>query len=549
MTTIKAIFVGLVLTFAPSLYSQHNHHESQKDSKPATLLDGLGNHVHPIATKSAQAQQFFNQGIALIFGFNHDEAARQFARAAELDPETPMPHWGIALALGPNYNLPPMPDREEKAWKAIEKAVALSRKSPPNERAYVEALVKRYSKDPAEDRKKLGVAYKDAMKQVMLSYPDDLDAATLYAESLMNLRPWALWNPDGTPAEDTLEILNVLETVLRRDPNHPGANHYYIHAVEASKNPERALPSAARLGSLMPGAGHIVHMPSHIFLRVGDFETSAVVNKTAAEVDRRYIDRSAGPKGFYSLMYYSHNLHFVSYVRMMQGKFDESIDYARRLRKNVDGEVDAMPMLGSYAAFEWLILTRFAKWNDMLAEPEPKEKNAFVNAMYRYSRALAFAGLGRVAEAQAERERMAGIVALVPEKDLLMNNSAQSVLAVGLVDLEAKIARAMNDVDSEIAHLKRAVSLQDKLYYMEPPEWHYPVREALGGALLRAGKAAEAESVFREDLVVNPRNGRSLFGLLEALKLQGNTVGVEWVKKEFAEAWQYAPVALKISDL
>lgn len=546
---VKGLILGATLVFAPYIYGQHDHGTANKAAPPAELLEGLGNHVHPIGTKSAGAQQFFNQGIALIFGFNHDEAARSFERAAELDPMSPMPHWGIAYALGPNYNLPPMADREEKAWNAVEKAVELSKNAPANERAYVEALVKRYSKDPSEDRKKLAIAYKEAMKQVMTSYPDDLDAATLYAESLMDLRPWALWSADGQPAEDTLEILNVLENVLRRDPNHPGANHYYIHAVEASKNPERALPSAERLGSLMPGAGHIVHMPSHIFLRVGDFETSANVNKTAAEVDRRYMERTGQSKGFYSAMYYSHNLHFVSYVRMMQGNFDESLDYARQLRQHVDGEVDAMPMLGSYAAYEWLILTRFGKWNDMLAQPQPAEKDHFVNAMYRYSRALAFAGLGRIREAETERERMIEIAGQVSDKDMLMNNSSRAVLDVGLAELEAKIARACHDIDSEIAHLQRAVALQDKLNYMEPPEWHYPIREALGGALLRAGKAAEAEAVFRADLAKNPRNGRSLFGLVEALKLQGNTVGVEWVQKEFAEAWKYAPRVLSISEL
>jgi tetratricopeptide (TPR) repeat protein len=546
---LKSLLLGIVLISAPYLYGQHKHDEPQKAPKPAELLDGLGNHVHPIATRSAEAQRFFNQGITLIFGFNHDEAARLFARAAELDPQSPMPHWGIALALGPNYNLPPMPDREAKAWQAIEKAVELSRHSPADERAYVEALLKRYSKDPAEDRKRLGVAYKDAMKQVSLAYPDDLDAATLYAESLMNLRPWALWTAGGEPAEDTLEILRILESVLRRDPNHPGANHYYIHAVEASKNPERALPSAMRLGSIVPAAGHLVHMPSHIYLRVGDFETSADVNKTASEVDRRYIERSGETKGFYSVMYYSHNLHFVSYVRMMQGNFAESLDYARKLRNNVDGAVDAMPMLASYAAFEWLILTRFNKWNEMLAQPEPKVKNGFVNAMYRYSRALAFAGLGRINEAQVERDRMVEIAGTVPADEALMNNSARAVLEIGVLEVEAKLARAMNDASAEIEHLKRAIALQDKLNYMEPPEWHYPIREALGGALLRSGKAAEAETVFREDLEKNPRNGRSLFGLLEALKMQGKSVGVEWVKKEFAEAWMYAPVALKISDL
>jgi len=543
----RALIVGLALMLVPNAFTQHNHADPQ--AARAQLLEGLGNHVHPIDTKSELAQQFFNQGIALIFGFNHDEAARQFAKAAELDTQSPMPHWGIALALGPNYNLPPIADREEKAWKAIETAIKLSRNSAPNERAYVDALAKRYSKDPSEDRAKLAIAYKDAMKQIMTDYPDDLDAATLYAEAMMNLRPWALWTNDGKPAEDTLEILSVLESVLKRDPNHPGANHYYIHAVEASRNPERGLPSAMRLGALMPGAGHIVHMPSHIFLRVGDFEASADVNKTASVVDRRYIEKAGGEKSFYSLMYYSHNLHFVSYVRMMQGKFDESIDYARQLRRNVDGAVDGMPMLASYAAFEWLILTRFNKWDEVLAEPQPKEQNAFVNAMYRYSRALAFAHLGRVKEAEAERERMAEIAGSVSEKDMLMNNSTRSLLEIGVVELQAKIARAKRDVDSEIANLERAVALQDNLKYMEPPEWHYPIREALGGALLRNGKAAEAEAVFRKDLEVNPRNGRSLFGLMEALKMQGKTVNVEWVSREFAEAWKYAPTSLKISDL
>ena len=543
------ISIVLALASATAVFGQHHHEATQKVSQPAELLDGLGNHTHPISTRSAEAQQFFNQGITLIFGFNHDEAARLFARAAELDPTSAMPHWGIALALGPNYNLPAMPEREAKAWQAIEKAVELSKNSPPNERAYVQALLKRYSKDPAEDRKKLGVAYKDAMKELTQTYPDDLDAATLYAESLMNLRPWALWTPNGEPAEDTLEILRVLEGVLRRDPNHPGANHYYIHAVEASRNPERALPSAMRLGSLVPAAGHLVHMPSHIYLRVGDFETSAAVNKSAAEVDQRYVESTGQTKGFYSLMYYSHNLHFVSYVRMMQGNFEESLDYARKLRKNVEGSVDGMPMIASYAAFEWLILTRFHKWDDMLVQPEPVEKSAFVNAMYRYSRALAFAGLGRIKEAQAEHDRMVEIAGTVSESETLMNNTTRAVLDVGVAELKAKIARARKDAAGEIEHLKQAVALQEKLAYMEPPEWHYPIREALGGALLRMGRAAEAEAIFREDLRVNPRNGRSLFGLLEALKMQGETVGVEWVKKEFAEAWKYAPTTLKISDL
>jgi tetratricopeptide (TPR) repeat protein len=539
----------LSVLFASSvLLAQHDHHHTAEPAKPAELLEGLGNHTHPIATTNALAQKFFDQGFALIYGFNHDEAARLFARAAELDPKSPMPHWGIALALGPNYNLPPMPEREEKAWKAIERAVALAKGAPQHEQAYINALVKRYSRDPAADRKQLAVVYKDAMKEVMSRYPDDLDAATLYAESMMNLRPWQLWSADGVPAEGTLEILEVLEGVLRRDPNHPGANHYYIHAVEASKNPERALPSAHRLGNIMPGAGHMVHMPSHIFIRTGDHELSATVNVTASEVDRKYIERS-GAKGIYPLMYYSHNLHFVSYARMMQGKYDEALDYSKRLRKNVAGAIDDMPMLAPYGSFEWMVLTRFEKWKEMLAEPEPQDKAPVMHAFYRYARGLAFAGLGQVRDAEAENERLVALCSRIPEDQTLMINNTRTVMAVGVAELAAKIARARQDADTEIAQLRKAVELQDALGYMEPPEWHYPVREALGGALLRHGRAADAEAVFRKDLEMHPRNGRSIYGLVEALKAQGKTSGVEWVQREFREAWKYGGVSLDIAKL
>lgn len=527
--------------------AQHTH-EAHESNKPAELLEGLGSHRHPIATESEMAQKFFDQGLALIYGFNHDEAARLFARAAEFDPRSPMPHWGIALALGPNYNMPAMPDREEKAWQAIERAAELAKNAPDNERGYVEALVKRYSKDANEDRKKLAVLYKDAMKEVAARYPDDLDAATLYAEALMNLRPWALWSPDGTPAEGTLEVVDVLEGVLKRDPLHPGANHYYIHAVEASKHPERARPSAMRLGTIMPGAGHLVHMPSHIFMRVGDHEMAAEVNITASDVDRKYIERS-GAKGVYPLMYYSHNLHFVAYSRMMQGRFDEARDYSVRLRKNVDGAIDEMPMLAPYGAYEWMVLTRFGKWEEMLAAPEPKEKTPALHGYYRYARGAACAGLGRVADAQAERERLQAIWERTPETDMTMVNGVRAVLTVGLADLDARIARAKKDIAGEIAHWRRAVELQDGLNYMEPPDWHYSLREALGGALLRAGDAAEAEKVFRKDLDLNPRNGRSLFGLLEALKAQKKQVSAGWVERELGAAWKHAGVTPRIDDL
>jgi tetratricopeptide (TPR) repeat protein len=365
---------------------------------------------------------------------------------------------------------------------------------------------------------------------------------------MMNLRPWQLWTLDGEPAEGTLEIVATLESVIRRDPEHPGANHYYIHAIEASKTPERALPSAMRLGRLMPGAGHMVHMPSHIFLRLGDFEESAAVNEVASEVDRKYIARS-GAKGVYPLMYYSHNLHFVSYARMMQGKYGEALDYAKRVRKNVEGAVDGMPMLAPYGSFEWMVLTRFGQWDTMLAEPEPAEKSPILHAFYRYARGVAYAGKGALKDALAERERLQAVINRIPEDASLMINNARTVMQIGIADLDARICRVRGDAEGEVSHWRRAVDMQDKLGYMEPPEWHYPVRESLGGALLRQGKFAEAERTFRRDLEINPRNGRSLFGLLKALEAQNKATGAEWIKREFGESWRVSPLKLSVEQL
>ncbi len=537
--------MNLILWFAVlagAAYAQHQHH-GPAGAKPSELLDGMGTHSHPIATKSKEAQQFFDQGLALIYGFNHDEAARLFGRAAELDPASPMPHWGIAYALGPNYNLPAMPEREALAWEAIEKATQLMEKAPAREKAYVEALVQRYSKDPAADRKALAEKYAAAMKAVMQRYPDDLDATTLYAEAMMNLRPWQLWGADGKPAEGTLEICTVLEGVLRRNPNHPGANHYYIHAIEASPNPERALPSASRLETLVPGAGHLVHMPSHIYARVGEFERSAMVNEKASEADRVYLERSKA-QGMYPLGYYSHNLHFVAYSRMMQGRYKDARDWAQRLRKNVEGAIDGMPMIAAYGAYEWLVLVRFGKWEEMLREKAPTEKDLFLRASYHYARSAALAGLGRTKAAAGERAKMEALAKQIPPEVVAMLNPAQQILALASVDLGARMARSRGDVAEEISQWRKAVELEDTLSYMEPPDWYYPTREQLGGALLRAGTAREAEEVFRKDLEKNPRNGRSLHGLGHALRSQGKTDSLAFVEREFQSAWQFADTKL-----
>lgn len=532
-----------LVMLAGAAVAQHQHSGPQA-AKPAKLLDGMGTHSHPIATKSKEAQQFFDQGLALIYGFNHDEAARLFARAAELDPASPMPHWGIAYALGPNYNLPAMPEREALAWQAIEKATQLMANAPARERAYVEALMQRYSKDPAADRKVLAEKYAAAMKTVMLRYPDDLDAATLYAEAMMNLRPWQLWTLDGNPAEGTLEICAALEGVLRRDPNHPGANHYYIHAVEASPNPERALPSAARLETLVPGAGHLVHMPSHIYARTGEFERSAMVNEKASEADRVYLERSKA-QGMYPLGYYSHNLHFVAYSRMMQGRYKHAREWAQKLRRNVAGAIDDMPMIAAYGAYEWLVLVRFGKWQEMLRETAPTEKDLFLRASFHYARSAALAGLGRTKAGAEEKAKMEALAKDIPADAVAMLNPARQILELASVDLAARLARSRKDTAEEIRQWQKAVELEDALGYMEPPDWYYPTREQLGGALLRAGKAGDAEAVFRKDLEKNPRNGRSLHGLREALRAQGKTESLTFVEHEFRNAWQQADTELR----
>ena len=374
------------LLIASAAFAQHEH--AAPSAKPAEILAGIGAYHRPIATSNPLAQKFFNQGLTL--GFNHDEAGRSFEQAARFDPKAAMPWWGVALAWGPNYNQPP--ERERVAWEAIGKAVALRDAAPQVERDYIDALMRRYSKDPEADRLKLARDYAAAMRDLKNKYPDDLDAATLYAESLMNLNPWKLWKPDGTPADGTEEIVATLESVLRRSPGHPRANHYYIHAVEASRHPERALPSAERLKTMVPAAGHLVHMPGHIYLRTGDFESAAATNLTAAESDRQFIART-GAQGVYRVMYYSHNLHFIAYARSMQGRYLESIRAARQLRDNVAPAAKEMLMAGPFMAVEYEVLVRFDRWNEILKLKQPDAGLIAVIPFWHYARASGVRGV------------------------------------------------------------------------------------------------------------------------------------------------------------
>jgi tetratricopeptide (TPR) repeat protein len=513
-----------------------------QEKQPApVILDGLGRVHHPVATKNPEAQKFFDQGLRLLYGFNHDEAHRAFQRASELDPQLAMAHWGMALAVGPNYNLDAQEAQLKAAFASIQKALALSKTAPEHERGYIEALSRRYSADPkSADKKKLAADYADAMRELSKRYPDDLDAATLFAESAMNLRPWQLWSRDGKPAEGTLEIIAVLESVLRRNPDHTGANHYLIHAVEASPNPERALPAADRLRTLAPRAGHLVHMPSHIYIRLGDHDAAAAANEKAAAVDHAYITRN-NIKGVYPMMYYSHNLHFLAVANAMQGRYADASKAAADLAEHVRPHVNDMPMLEAFLPTPTLIQVRFQRWDDILAGKAPDDKLTIVKAIWLYARGLALLAKSRGEEAQQALAALKQLQAAMPD-DLTYGqmNQAKNVVAIPLAILEAKIALSAKENDRAIALLNKAAQMEDELNYIEPPDWYIPVRETLGAAYLGMGKAGEAEKVFRADLEQHRRNPRSLLGLMESLKAQGKAYAAQSVEQEFQAAWRNA---------
>lgn len=520
---------------------------SQTATQPS-LLPGLPPLSHPIATSSLEAQKFFDQGLCLVYAFNHEEAVRSFARAAELDPKAAMPLWGMALALGANIN-DPQPDgaRLQRAREAIERARGLVSEGPEVERDYIEALAKRYAGDPGADLKQLAADYNGAMRALSHKYPDDPDAATLFAESGMDLRPWKLWSNDGTPAEGTLEIVAVLEGVLKREPQHPGANHYYIHAVEASPDPQRALPSAERLPALAPGAGHLVHMPSHIQMRTGNYAGAARSNTRAAEADREYI-RQTGAQGLYTAMYYNHNLHFAAAAWSMAGNWAEARKAADQLSASATPLLAEMPMVEAFLTMPTFVPLRFQRWGEVLRIPDPGPKLPILKTVWHYGRVLALVAVRDGKRAQAEKKQFDAARARVPPDAFYGNNTPADVLSLSALVLEARLAWLSGDRKASIEAWRKAVAAEDALAYDEPPPWYYPVRESLGAALLRDGQAAEAEGVFREDLERNPRNGRSLFGLAEALKAEQRPADAGWVERQFAAAWKDADVKLRIED-
>ena len=541
------IFVLLVLSFCLSSIAQD--HSGHGQAKSATLMPGMGNAHHPVSTSNPEAQQFFDQGLRLIYDFNHDEAARSFQRATELDPKLAIAYWGIAEAVGPNYNDPASEDRFKQAHEAIQKAVDLSSNASPSERAYIQAMAKRFPADPKADFKQAAEDYHDAMREVSKKYPDDLDAATLFAESGMNLHSWALWHVDGTPEAGTEEIVATLESVIRRDPNHLGAIHYYIHATEASPHPERALAGANRLAALAPNAGHIVHMPAHVYIRTGDYDAAVKTNQQAAAVDRAYI-KASGAQGIYPMMYYSHNLHFIAMCASMNGNYSEAKKNADLLVANVGPHVKEMPPLEGFMTIPMAVDVRFHKWNEILAMPQPDSTMKITTGFWHFARGMALAGTGKLSEAEAEYKIVSEAEQNTPPDVVFampINNKAKDIMKISEDVLGAKIAVARKDNVQAISLLTAAVSIQDTLKYGEPPDWFFPVRESLGGVLLINRDAPGAEKVFRADLDRNPRNPRSLFGLQQALKAQDRNYDASFVESEFRDSWIGGEV--KVEDL
>jgi tetratricopeptide (TPR) repeat protein len=510
-----------------------------------TLLGNLGQYSRIITTTTPEAQRFFDEGLTLLYGFNHEEAFRSFARAAALDARAPMPHWGMSLALGTNYNDTATPDRLQQAFKHLEAARALAANGSDVERAFVDALAKRYVATPDDGQQAAREqAYSKAMGEVSRRFPEDLDAATLYAESMMNLRPWKLYSLDGVPQPGTAEIVATLENVVARNPNHPGANHYYIHAVEASTTPDRAVPNAKRLETLVPGAGHLVHMPAHIYQRTGDYLAAAKSNADAAVIDEQYV-KATGATGMYPLMYYGHNLQFQSASAMMAGNYTEAREAARKTATLVEPLASDVMMLEPFALQEAIVNARFAKWADVLAAPPPPANRLLQTALAHYLRGVAHAEQGHVVDAAGEMQAFEKAAGALP-KDAMFSlvNRTAPVLDVARLDLTARIAWAKQDRAGAAASWTKAIAAEDALFYNEPADWLLPERETLGTALMNAGRAAEAEKIFRADLERNRQNPRSLFGVWKSLEQRGRTADAAKARKEFEAAWRGADVTL-----
>lgn len=505
-------------------------------------LRSLGQHAFKITTTSGEAQRAFDRGLTWAYSFGHVAAEQEFRAALAADPDCAMAWWGVALVNGPHINFPLVPPAQAaKAWEAITAAQRLAALGTPLEQSLINALARRYANPQPEDRAPLDQAYADAMREVWRVNPANADIATLFAEAAMDLHPWNYWKK-GVAQPWTGEIVATLETALRLAPNHPGANHYYIHIVEASTAPERALTAADRLRHLVPDSSHQVHMPSHIYARVGQWEKAAVANRLAMQADARYRAAFARP-GFYA-MYMAHNAHFLAYVSMMQGRSAEAIALADKVVSGIPEDFirDYAPIADGFMIFRAEVFMRFGRWEELLKEPEPAKEFLLAKALWHYTRGAALTALGRMREARQERALLTQATAAVPTDRTMGNSAAADLLAIAALTLDGEMLAKQDQVNEAVAKLREAVRLEDQLVYDEPPDWVQPVRHSLGAVLMRAGRAAEAEAVYREDLNVYAENGWSLMGLRDALEAQGKRTEAASVGKRFQKQWAQADI-------
>lgn len=547
---IKAIATAALLTAiwgaVPPLQAAGT--PAASDGRSAPRLQNLGTYSRPATTRNSQAQTYFNQGLVLAYAFNHAEAVRSFREAARLDPDFAMAYWGEAYALGPNINAPMDPGAVSPAWAAIQQALAKKASATEVERALIEALAKRYAADPKADRATLDRAYANAMRDLARRHPGDADVLAIAAESLMNTRPWNYWTNDGNPRPDTLDVLAFIEQAIAINPSHPLALHLHIHALEASQQPERAIASADRLGETVPGAGHLVHMPSHLFFRVGRYRDAIDANLKAVAVDEDYISQCRA-QGLYPAAYYPHNIHFLWIAYAFEGQSGEAIKAARAAASKPHGEM-AHP-LQQFIVAPLHTLVRFARWDDILAEPKPPENLKFVEAAWHYARGMALAAREQFDAAEAELAAVRAAIAdpAFPAALVLVNSSPARITEIAAHTLAGQIAAARGHHDQALAELAAAVRVEDSLTYNEPPDWPFPTRHYLGAELLAAGRPVEAEAVYFEDLERHPRNAWSLQGLVQALQAQGTERQADLKEAESRRSavWPQADVKLASS--
>ena len=536
-----AVFVSFLLLSSRSV--------GATGQEAVPLFDGLGGFSRKVTTGSPEAQRYFDQGLAFMYAFNHDEAIRAFRRAGELDPKCAMAFWGVAIANGPHINNPVVPeDRAKAAWTALGEAKALAPGASPVEQSLIQALSARYADPQPEDRKPLEQAYADAMRKTWAAYPTDADVGALFAESLADLRPWDLWLPDGQPQPGTLELVATLESVLALDPRHPLGNHLMIHAVEASPHPEKADRAADTLRDRQPALGHLVHMPSHVDVRRGRWQEAIDANAKAMEADRRYTARSP-EQGFYRL-YMAHNHHMLTYAAMMTGQSALALRTIREMIADIPLEFfKANPFADGFMAMPLEVMMRFGRWDEVLAEPAFPEYVPISGALQHYARAVAYAAKDDVPAALAEQSAFLEARARVPKEAFFGNNTASDVLDVAESFMRGEILFRSGKIDEGLVSLREAAAREDELRYDEPPDWIQPVRHALGAALLQAGRFAEAEAVFREDLAKLPANGWGLYGLSRSLQLQKKTAEAEAAERQFDTVWKQADVKIKSACL